>query len=45
MLSLYAMGLLIGGGVTGLLIAVACSPQRIKEKFNSLLWNPEEDEL
>ena len=45
MLSLYAMGLLIAGGFTGILIVVACGPQSVKDKFNSLLWNPEEDDF
>lgn len=45
MLSLYAMGLLIVGGISGLLIVVACGPQSVKDKFNELLWYVEEDEI
>lgn len=45
MLTLYGMGLIIGGGFTGILIVVACGPQCLKEKFTSFLWNPEEDEV
>ncbi|MEH7514130.1 hypothetical protein V7146_15555 [Gottfriedia acidiceleris] len=45
MLSLYGMGLIIGGGFTGILFVVACGPQSVKDKFNLLLWNPEEDEM
>jgi len=45
MLSLYAMGLLIAGGFTGILIVVACGSQPVKDKFSSLLWNPVEDDF
>ncbi|MEE6450502.1 hypothetical protein RAH41_08025 [Gottfriedia acidiceleris] len=45
MLSLYAIGLIIAGGYTGILIAVACGPRILKDKFTSFLWNPEEDEV